>query len=502
MGEASGDPRRRNSREAPSRVSRCLWACLVLLASAAFALGGGLADASPASAAIRYAAPGGTGADPCANPARPCSVYTAAAESAPRSTIKAGDVVELAPGTYHAEEEGEFGYIPPVSLPEGVTVRGEPGRARPVIVVAKEGDSYSSFYVPIGSEVADVEIRNRHETNGSAIEISGGTVDRVVARSIGDNAIACRFDSGTLRNSACINSEGGSAIGVNNLATKGALTGTIRNSTLIATGPGSVGMDFSFSAFKRGLSVNVDAIGVIAKGEEMDVIANAWALNKGRGADVDVELRSSDYATVATEAEQGGTVSVTRPGTKGNITALPLLGKGNLLQLPGSPTIDMGGTDEASGPLDVDGEARTIGAGADIGADEFGSATTGVDPVPDTQLRLENDVEGLDPTRTPIRVVNLAFGSSELGSRFECKLDRGPYRACVSPYRKKMGLGKHRFQVRAVDPEGQVDRTPATLRWRVISRREFLRWIRNAAGRRGRAAPGDGAARHWPGGRS
>ena len=115
---------------------------------------------------------GGTGADPCANPAKPCSVYTAAAEGAPHSTLAAGDVVELAPGIYHAEEEGEFGYILPVHLPEGVTVRGEPGKARPVIVVAKEGDSYSSFYVPTGSEVADVEIRNQQEVNGSAIEIS------------------------------------------------------------------------------------------------------------------------------------------------------------------------------------------------------------------------------------------------------------------------------------------------------------------------------------------
>jgi hypothetical protein len=448
-----------------------------------------------ASAATRYAAPGGTGADPCANPAKPCSVYTAAAEGAPHSTLAAGDVVELAPGTYHAEEEGEFGYIPPVSLPEGVAVRGEPGKARPVILVAKEGDSYSSFYVPTGSEVADVEIRNRKEVNGSAIEISGGTIERVIARSIGNYAIACRFDSGTVRDSACINSGGGAAIGNNNVATKGALTGTIRNSTLIATGPGSVGMNLSFSAFKRGLSVNVDAVGVIVRGEEKDVVAEARALNKGSGADVDVALRASDYAMVEKIAEHGGTALVTRPGTNGNVTALPLLAKGNLFQLLGSPTIDRGEVDQASGALDVEGEARTIGAAPDIGADELGPAAPTVNPVPDTRLLFGGEGEGLDPRRTPFKDVELAFGSSELGSRFECRLDRGPYKSCVSPYKKRVGVGKHQFQVRAVDPEGQVDPTPAVLRWRVLSRRELRRWIRNLEAQHERAAPSGGAAR-------
>ena len=56
--------------------------------------------------------PGWNRCDPCANPAGPCSVYTAANENAPGTTIKAGDVVELAPGTYRAEDEGEFGYVP------------------------------------------------------------------------------------------------------------------------------------------------------------------------------------------------------------------------------------------------------------------------------------------------------------------------------------------------------------------------------------------------------
>lgn len=450
--------------------------------------------AGAATAATRYAAPGGTGSDPCANPKRPCSVYIAAAENAPRSTIEAGDVVELAPGTYHAEEEGEFGYIPPVHLPEGVTVRGEPGKARPLIVVAKERDAYGSFYVPTGAEVSGVEIRNLHPS-GSAIEIAGGTIDRVIARSL-DGEFACGFSSGIVRSSACIGSNGTSAIGVNNTATSGELEGVIRNSTLIGTGPGSVGMNLVFSAFKQGLEVNIDAVGVIARGEEADVVAYAWALNKGRGSDLSVSLRSSNYTTVDTDTEDGGTVSVTRPGTDGNIKALPLLGRGNLHQLPGSPTVDGGAIDAASGPFDVDGELWTTGAAPDIGADELGLAAAGrSNRAPDTQLELGREVEGLVVNPTPVRVAEFVFGSSEIGSRFECKLDGGPYRACASPLRRKVAVGRHRFQVRAVDPQGQVDQTPAMHRWSVITWREFRRWIRSVAASRERIGPGAGAAR-------
>jgi len=77
--------------------------------------------------------------------------------------------------------------------------------------------------------------------------------------------------------------------------------------------------------------------------------------------------------------------------------------------------------------------------------------------------------------RTPNRIAELSFGSSEIGSHFECKLDHGPFRACTSPYVKTVELGKHRFQVRAIDPQGQVDRTPAVFRWRVLSLRACIR---------------------------
>jgi hypothetical protein len=434
---------------------------VVLVSAAVLAL----VASCTATAATRYAAPGGTGEDPCANPARPCSVFTAADENARGTTVKAGDVVELAPGTYYVKSEGDFGYENAITPPAGVTVRGKPGKERPVVAIPVRGSYAGAFSLGPGAELADVEIRNR-SGRGSTIEVWGGTLERVIVR-VADIEPACNFSAGTIRSSACFNSGGGPALGVN-MAAKGTFDGVIRNSTLIATGPGSVGMDFILHAFKRGMTVNIDAAGVLIKGEEKDVAAYAGALNKGRGADVDIELRSSGYATVETDAKQGGTASITRPGTNGNITALPVLGAGNLHQLPGSPTVDRGTVDAASGLLDIDGQPWAAGVLPDIGADELTGRAPRVNPSPDTLL------VGHPRKRDWRRKAELTFGSSEVGSRYECRIDGKPFRSCASPFVAKIGLGRHRFEVRAVDPQGKADRSPAVFGWRVLPLRAFL----------------------------
>lgn len=427
-----------------------------------------LLTACAAMGATRYAAPGGTGKDPCANPSRPCPVFTAADENARGTTIAAGDVVELAPGTYRAEDEGEWGELAGVRLPQGVTVRGAPGKARPAIVVLDNEAGYGAFHIPFGSVVADLAIHNR-SGHGAAITVSGGAMERVIARSESREP-ACYFDSGTVRSSACIASGGRSpAIGIN-VATKGTFEGVLRNSTFVATGPGSVGMEFIYHAFKRGMTVNIDAAGVLAEGEENDVVVKAWALNKGKGAIVDLDLRNSSYKTVETEAKSGGKAAVTKPGTNGNITASPLLAADYLHQLPGSPTVDKGVVDGASSAFDVDGEPRALGGAPDIGADELGAFPAQANTAPVTRL-VWPAAKGL--VLTPLRSIGFIFSSSDINSRFECKLDRKPYRACTSPYKAKLGLGEHKFRVRAIDPEGNADATPAAIRLRVLPWRYF-----------------------------
>jgi Ca2+-binding RTX toxin-like protein len=62
------------------------------------------------------------------------------------------------------------------------------------------------------------------------------------------------------------------------------------------------------------------------------------------------------------------------------------------------------------------------------------------------------------------------FAASERGSRFRCKLDRKPYRACVSPRTYVVGLGRHTVRIFAVDAAGNADRSPALFAFRLRRR--------------------------------
>lgn len=61
-----------------------------------------------------------------------------------------------------------------------------------------------------------------------------------------------------------------------------------------------------------------------------------------------------------------------------------------------------------------------------------------------------------------------AFSADEPGATFECRLDGGPWSSCTSPARPSgLSEGEHVFDVRATDPAGNTDPTPATRTWTV-----------------------------------
>ncbi len=64
------------------------------------------------------------------------------------------------------------------------------------------------------------------------------------------------------------------------------------------------------------------------------------------------------------------------------------------------------------------------------------------------------------------RKAKFRFKASEPAT-FKCKLDKRRFRKCSSPYAKKVGVGKHRFRVRATDRVGKVDSSPAKFKWKV-----------------------------------
>lgn len=69
---------------------------------------------------------------------------------------------------------------------------------------------------------------------------------------------------------------------------------------------------------------------------------------------------------------------------------------------------------------------------------------------------------------TAARRAVFKFVSDQPGSRFQCKLDRKPFKPCRSPFKiKKLKPGRHSFQVRAINPQGIADPTPAVFRWKI-----------------------------------
>jgi hypothetical protein len=141
--------------------------------------------------------------------------------------------------------------------------------------------------------------------------------------------------------------------------------------------------------------------------------------------------------------------------------------------LAGSIAIDhgnaFGATADQRGmprPSDFASVANAAGGdGSDIGA--FEAQAPAVTRPPDTAA--PNTRIGHGPGhQTGKRLASFRFSSTEAGSRFECRIDKGAFRRCTAPFKHKVKPGaRHIFMVRAIDAAGNVDRTPAKYVWRV-----------------------------------
>jgi large repetitive protein len=102
----------------------------------------------------------------------------------------------------------------------------------------------------------------------------------------------------------------------------------------------------------------------------------------------------------------------------------------------------------------------------------FGSDRTFND-APAITRRWRNHLTPPDTTLTGypdpgVEVAVAAFSfSSKPGNTFECRVDSGGWEPCASPLTLAgLGGGEHTLSVRAVDPAGQRDPSPAVARWR------------------------------------
>lgn len=142
-----------------------------------------------------------------------------------------------------------------------------------------------------------------------------------------------------------------------------------------------------------------------------------------------------------------------------------------------SQTSEGGGTSELAtaavvGPVEDGGCAfiggPQCGGGLPSGGDGAGgSAVVGGGPI--GRFWPRTTILAGPRKRSRGRSVRFAFESDEPGSRFLCKLDGRPFDLCRSPRRyTRLAPGRHMFQVRAVDPDGHLDPTPAKMRFTVL----------------------------------
>jgi hypothetical protein len=151
--------------------------------------------------------------------------------------------------------------------------------------------------------------------------------------------------------------------------------------------------------------------------------------------------------------------------------------------LSGSIAIDRGSsfgatTDQRGLPRPSDFPAisnKEGGDGSDIGAFELqvppdasrppAPILVGAEPADTTPPRTRI-ISG--PARVGYRrLATFRFTSNEAQSTFRCRVDRKPWRKCISPFRVRVEPGKHHFRVRAIDRFGNVDRRAARFSWRV-----------------------------------
>jgi hypothetical protein len=417
-------------------VTRRIAIALVALATAAV-----LAGPVTASAAQRFAAPGGAGT--ACTEANPCDLETAVEDP----SVNPGDEVILAGGSYDL-------VAATLTVDDAITVRPVDG-ARPGI----GSTALSAVEVTANATVRDVDVV---VAGGGdyAVSATSGTLERIGAYAPSGDA-ACRVVTGgnvLMRNSVCL---AGAVAALQVDGTTGASTqATLRNVNAYSPDDGGPGASLGILANSlTGGTITVDARNVIAVGETSDVAAST---DDSPGSGATVTFASSNFSNPLTF---GTGTSVTPAGSAGNQTAEPVFVPGfdiTMDQAASSPTVDAGTSDGQLGSLDIDRQQRVQNGTPDIGADE---ALDTVDP--DTAITSGPSGETQDPEP------DFTFTSNEPGVTFQCNVDGLGFGSCgpTNGQTTLTGLtsGAHTLEVRAVDGAGNFDETPAQRAFTIVT---------------------------------
>lgn len=307
-----------------------------------------------ASAAVRYAAPAGTGPAGSCPQANPCSIE----DAVEHASVAAGDEVVLGNGDYNLTET--------LTVGKNITVHGvTPGYTGSRIISEAEP---SIFMIPTQAVVSDLTLIKSGD-KGQGLGIANGLAERVQV--IAPQSIACELSSAdagnaVIRNSIC----SGGVYGVLAPATVVGIEFAVLDGVTAHTDGG----EYSILALgENDGQINLTATNTVALGGTIASIgASAEAGNSARA---DVSISSSAYVTTM---ETGAITTLPAPGSGSNIAAAAVLANPagrDFHQLPASPTIDAGVSGPNSGALDWEAANRVQGPAIDIGADEAPDAS-------------------------------------------------------------------------------------------------------------------------------
>jgi hypothetical protein len=318
-----------------------------------------LVGAQQASAAVRYAAPGGvgpSGLNGCLE-GNPCGLELAIEDPA----VADGDEVRLLPGPYDIGGNT-------VVADDAITIHPRDANTRPTI----SGSAPSMIQITDNATLRDVALIDTTNVGGGqtlSVDPNGALAERVTVKATNTGPgpqFACAVLSGTLRDSTCLMIHSGGSpfdIAVGSASATTPTTGTPRFINVTAAGSGTV-RGLLASSNSNDVNISVTAHNMITP----NVVAEAGGFP---GATASITLTNSNYQS---STATGTGASVTAVDAPTNQSALPLFAdplNGDFHQLPGSPTIDAGAPTGLLGTLDLDFEARSQGSAPDIGADEF-----------------------------------------------------------------------------------------------------------------------------------
>ena len=399
-----------------------------------------------ASAADRYASPTGSGA--ACSQASPCSLTTAIEGPAAAD----GDNVIVGSGTYNQTTD--------LNATDALRIEARTPSDRPVILVS----SHDGLILDnSGATASDLIIVSSGA--GAGLLVFDGTAARIEAQATEPAGSGCSIYGGTITDSLCWATAGGYGVGVFSGGTGSHVTGSgvLRNVDALSYQPGGQGI---YVLTAGGFDFTLNVKNTIAGGGLADI---ATETDSAPFTGATVSARYSNYGSGAVTHTGTGAQVLDAGNNQSNIPLFMDPLTGDFRQFEGSPTIDQGTTSGGVSATAYDGQPRKLNGSQsrcpavngppDIGYDEFAADCV----APDTTI-LRHPAR-----RTTKTKAKFTFKSSEMGSVFECKLDRAVWRNCDSGKRKYRHLspGRHKFKVRAGDPLNNFDGTPAKYKWKI-----------------------------------